>query len=167
MRFRTLFLFLVLALTALFALLNWSAFTTPTTLWLVFGSVEAPVGLVMLGVVFFLGAMCLAYLIYVQGTALMESRRHTKELNAQRELVEKAEASRFTELYNFVNAELRAATQREADTRAQVLTRIEQLEQRMRLALQETGNSLSSTIGELEHRIEHRPTGRPDEPMPH
>ena len=70
MRFRTLFLFLVLALTGLFALLNWQAFTAPTTLSLVFGTVEAPVGVIMLGVVLVLGAMCLAYLIYVQGTAL-------------------------------------------------------------------------------------------------
>src|SRR5205814_7682456 len=88
MRFRTLFLFLVLAVTALFALLNWSAFTAPTTLSLVFGTVEAPLGLIMLGVVFVLGVMCLAYLIYVQGSALVESRRHSKTLQAHRGLAE-------------------------------------------------------------------------------
>jgi len=159
MRFRTLFLFLVLAVTALFALLNWQAFTAPTTLSLVFGTVEAPVGVIMLGVVFLLGAMCLAYLIYVQGTALMDARRYGKELQAQRELVDRAEASRFTELHNFVNTELRAQAATEAETRAQLLTRLELLEQHMRVALQETGNSLSSYIGELEDRIEHRRAG--------
>src|SRR5207237_3274960 len=107
MRFRTLFLFVVLALTVLFALLNWPAFTAPTTRSLVFGTVEAPLGLVMLGVVLVLGAMCLAYLVYVQGSALMDSRRHAKELQVHRDLVERAETSRFTELHNFVNAELR------------------------------------------------------------
>ena len=169
MRFRTLFLFLVLAVTALFALLNWSAFTAPTTLSLVFGTVEAPLGLIMLGVVFVLGVMCLAYLIYVQGSALVESRRHSKTLQAHRELAENAEASRFTELHNFVNAELRAAAQMQAETRSQILSRIEQLEQRTRLALQETGNTLSSYIGEMEHRLhEHdRPNGAPGDQVPH
>lgn len=169
MRFRTLFLFLVLALTAVFALLNWDTFTAPTTLSLAFGTVQAPLGLVMLGIVFLLGAMCLAYLIYVQGTALMEARRHTKELQAQRELADKAEASRFTELHNFVNQELRTIAQMSADTRMQLLARIEQLEQRTRTALQETGNSLSAYIGELEERIEHRdaPNGPSRDPRAH
>ena len=80
MRFRTFFLFLVIALTVLFALLNWPAFSQPTTLSLVFGTVEAPVGVIMLGVTFLLGAMCLAYLIYIQGAALLDARRHTREL---------------------------------------------------------------------------------------
>src|SRR5256885_6111688 len=107
MRFRTLFLFLVLALTAVFALLDWPTFTAPTTLSLVFGTVQAPLGVIMLGLVFLLGAMCLSYLVFVQGTALVDSRRHAKELQAHRDLAENAEASRFTELHNFVNAELR------------------------------------------------------------
>lgn len=156
MRFRTLFLFLVLALTGLFALLNWPAFTQPTTLSLVFGTIEAPIGLIMLAITFLLGAMCLAYLIYVQGTALMESRRHQRELQSHRELADKAEASRFTELHNFVNDELRKLEAMQADTRTQLLSRVEQMEQRTRSALQETGNSLSAYIGELEDRLEHR-----------
>jgi uncharacterized integral membrane protein len=159
MRFRTLFLFAVLALTVLFALLNWPAFSTPTTLSVVFGTVEAPVGVIMLCVTFLLGAMCLAYLIYVQGAALMDSRRHAKELQTHRELAENAEASRFGELHNFLNAELRAQAQINADTRAQILARMDQLEQRTRVAMQETGNSLSAYIGELEDRLQHRYTG--------
>lgn len=159
MRFRTLFLFLVLAAVGLFALLNWQAFTTPVPLSVVFGTVEAPLGLIMLGVVFLLGAMCLAYLVYVQGTALMESRRHTRALQQQRELAEKAEASRFTELRDLVNTELRAAANNSAETRMQVLARLDQLEQRMRLALDETGHTLDSHLLALEDRIEHGAAG--------
>jgi len=166
MRFRTLFLFAVLGLTVLFALLNWKAFTTPTTLSLVFGTVEAPVGVIMLAVTFVLSAMCLAFLIYVQGAALMDSRRHTKELQLQRDRVEKAEASRVTDLHNFVNAEMRAAAQIHADMLTQILARIDQLEQHNNVALQETGNSLSAYIGELEDRLEHRriPNGSANDP---
>ena len=86
----------------------------------------------------------------------MDSRRHSKELQLQRELADKAEASRFTELHNFVNAELQKIESIHADTRTQLVARIEEMEKRTRLALQETGSSLSAYIGELEHRIEHR-----------
>jgi uncharacterized integral membrane protein len=159
MRFRTLFLFAVLALTALFALANWPAFTAPTTLSLGVATVTAPVGLVMLGIVFVLGAMCLAYLIYVQGSALMDSRRHAKELQVHRDLVENAEASRFTELHGYVNTEMRKMEQ----LHAQLVARLDQMEQRMRLAMQEANQSLTHTLVELEDRIEHRvPNGASD-----
>ena len=167
MRFRTLFLFVVLGLTVLFALLNWQAFTAPTTLSLVFGTVQAPVGIVMLGVTLLLGAMCLAYLIYVQGVALIDARRHAKELQLQRDVADNAEMSRFTELHNFVNAEFRASAQAHVDLREQVLARIEQLELGNRRALQETGNSLSAYIAELEDRMEHRDNGAPRDPTAH
>ena len=160
MRFRTLFLFLVLALTGLFALLNWPAFTQPTTLSLVFGTVEAPIGLIMLCVVFLLGAMALAYLIYVQGSALLEARRHARELQSHRDLADKAEASRFTELRSFINDELRKLEQMQLDTRHALIGRVEQMEQRTHTHLQETGNSLSAYIGELEDRVMQRPDGR-------
>jgi len=155
MRFRTLFLFLVLALTAVFALVNWPTFTAPTTLSLVFGTVQAPLGVIMLGLVFLLGAMCLSYLVFVQGTALVDSRRHAKELQVHGDLAENPEASRFTELHNFVNAELRKMEEMQADSRSLLLARIEQMEQRTRTMLQETGRV-------LEERIEHaRPNGAP------
>lgn len=156
MRFRTFFLFLVIALTVLFALLNWPAFSQPTTLSLVFGTVEAPVGVIMLCVTFLLGAMCLAYLIYIQGVALLDARRHAKELQTQRDLVDKAEASRFVELHTYVADQMKAQAQLNADMRTQLMARLDQLEQHTRLAMQETGNSLSAYIGELEDRLEHR-----------
>jgi uncharacterized integral membrane protein len=156
MRYRTLFLFLVLALTALFALLNWPAFSTPTSLSLGVGTVYAPLGVIMLGVVVLLGAMCLAYMIYVQGTALFDARRHARELQAHRELADKAESSRFTELHDFIDAEMRQLERLQADSRASMVARIEQMEQRTGVALKETGNSLSAHLGELEDRIDHQ-----------
>jgi uncharacterized integral membrane protein len=163
MRFRTLFLFVVLALTALFALVNWPAFTAPTTLSLGVGTITAPLGLIMLGVVFVLGAMCLAYLIYVQGTALMDSRRHARELQSHRELVDSAEASRYTELRDWVGAEMRKLEQLQVDLRQQMFTRLDQMEVRTQRAMQEANQSLTHTLVELEDRIEHRvPIGGTD-----
>jgi peptidoglycan hydrolase CwlO-like protein len=61
-----------------------------------------------------------------------------------------------------VNAEMQKVERMQTDTREQLVARIEEMEKRTRLALQETGSSLSAYIGELEHRIEHRAPNGPD-----
>lgn len=106
MPLRTVVLLIVLALVASFAALNWSAFLAPTTLSLGFAQVQAPLGLIMLGLIAVLTALFLGYLVYLQSTVLLESRRHAKELQAQRELADQAEASRFTELRAYLDARL-------------------------------------------------------------
>lgn len=155
MRIRVLPVLVLLALTGLFALFNWPAFAATTALSLGFITVQASPALVMLALVALLGMMYVASVVYLQGAALVESRRLGKELQAQRELADKAEASRFTELREFMTSELQRVVQASAEARTTVLQRLEQLEQRQRLALEETGNSLSAYIGELEDRLEH------------
>ena len=51
MNLRNLLVAAALALLAVFTLLNWTAFTAPTTLSLAFADVQAPLGVVMLGFV--------------------------------------------------------------------------------------------------------------------
>jgi predicted deacetylase len=122
MPLRTVLLLVLLLAVALFAALNWSAFLAPTTLSLGVTEVQAPLGLILLGLIAFITALFLAYLVYLQTTVLMESRRHAKELQVQRELADQAEASRFTELRahldsrltemeNSLSAELRGSAQ--------------------------------------------------------
>jgi uncharacterized integral membrane protein len=106
MPLRTLVLLIVLVLVALFAALNWSAFIAPTTLSLGFAQVQAPLGLIMLALIGILTAVFLTYLLYLQTSVLLESRRHSKELQAQRELADQAEASRFTELRAYLDSRL-------------------------------------------------------------
>ena len=106
MPLRTVVLLIILAVVALFAALNWSAFLAPTTLSLGFTQVQAPLGLLMLALLAAVTAVFLGYLVYLQTTALLESRRHAKELQAQRELADQAEASRFTELRSFIDSRL-------------------------------------------------------------
>jgi hypothetical protein len=76
----TILLLIVLALTGLFAALNWAAFNTPVLLWLGVTSVEAPIGLVMLGVLALVSLLFVAYAVTLQGRALLELRRHTWDL---------------------------------------------------------------------------------------
>jgi len=106
MPLRTVLLLVLLIAIALFAALNWSAFLTPTTLSLGVTQVQAPLGLIMLGLIAVITTLFLAYLVYLQTTVLMESRRHAKELQAQRELADQAEASRFTDLRAHVDTRL-------------------------------------------------------------
>ena len=122
---RNVALIAALLLVAVFAALNWSVITTPTTLSLGFAQVQAPLGLVLLGILAILTAIFLLYLVYLQTSVLLEHRRHARELEASRELADQAEVSRFTELRAFVDARL-----------------------------QEVENSLSAQLAELRDRVE-------------
>ena len=155
MHFRTLLLVAIVALTAGFAALNWTAFTTPVDLSVGIGTVYAPIGVIMLVVLGVLGALFLAWVIYLQGSVMLDMRRQAKELQASRELADRAEASRFTELRNFMSAELLRVTQANDEAQNRVIARIEQLEQRSRMHTEQTGNTLSAYIGELEDRLAH------------
>jgi len=154
MRIRVLPVLLVLLLTGLFALINWSTFTAPTSLNLGLTTVTAPLGMVMLGVVALLAVMYIASVVFLQSMALIEARRLSRDLQAQRDLADKAEASRFTELRDFMSSEMQRVNRASDDMRAAMFARLEQMEQRSRVAMEETANSLSSYIGQLEDRLE-------------
>jgi len=159
MKFRTLILLLVFAGVTLFAALNWHAFlaTTPLSLGLI--TFDAPLGLIMLGLLAFLSVLFLVYLVYIQTSVLFDARRQARELQANRELADQAEASRFTELRNFLSVELQKKEALDAETKTDLLGRIEQLEREIRAAIEQSGTVLSAYIGELEDRLEKREDG--------
>jgi uncharacterized integral membrane protein len=95
----------VLVLLALFAGLNWPAFTAPTTLNLLFAKVQAPLGLVMLGVVLVLTLLYVLFSLGVEASALIEVRRYARELYQTRKLLENEEESRFLQLKGYLEAE--------------------------------------------------------------
>ena len=154
MKVRTLFLLIVVAAIAAFAALNWNAFMTKTSLSLGVAVVEAPLGLVMLGIVVFLAVLFLVFVVYLQTSFLLDARRNAKELQSNRELAEHAEASRFTELRGFLDAEMKKQADLNAQSRAAVLARLDQLDSDLRSSVEQTGNTLSAYIDELEDRLE-------------
>lgn len=156
MKFRTVLVFLMLLAVAVFALANWTAFTAPTALSLGVFEFQAPLGLVMLVVTGMVGAVLLVYIVLQQAGVIMEARRYAKELSAHRELADKAEASRFTELRAVLESELKNQEQRVSDSHAGLLARMDQLEKDMRLQVEQSGNTLAAYIGELEDRLEKR-----------
>lgn len=154
MKLSTFFLLLVLAGVAVFAALNWQILLATTTLSLGVTEVQAPLGLVMLGLLAFVTMLFLLYLAFLQGSVLIEARRHARELQAHRGLADQAEASRFTELRRFIEAQLHSVAERDEQSRAELLERIDHLEREVRLALEQSDNSLAAHIGELEDKVD-------------
>jgi uncharacterized integral membrane protein len=104
MKIRTLALLIALFLLGLFCALNWQALSAPSALSLGLVQVQAPLGLILLGATVVISGLFLFYIVAQQAHLLMESRRFTKELQAQRQLADQAEASRFTELQTRLEA---------------------------------------------------------------
>ncbi|MES2365655.1 MAG: LapA family protein [Pseudomonadota bacterium] len=154
MKIRTLLLLVVLGLIAVFSALNWNAFMTPTILSLGFSTVQAPLGLIMLGVLILLTAFFLVFVVYLQTAVLFDTRRQAREMQANRELTEKAETSRFIELRTFMESEMKRQTEQNAASKAAVLTRIDQLDRDVLSAIEQSGNSVSAFVGQLEDRLE-------------
>jgi uncharacterized integral membrane protein len=71
---------LVLALSALFAALNWAAFTAPTALTLGFADVNAPLGFIMLVLTALVSGLFLAYIVLQQAGVILDARRYAKDL---------------------------------------------------------------------------------------
>ncbi|PJI98266.1 hypothetical protein CLU85_3080 [Acidovorax sp. 69] len=151
MHLRSIVLLLTVLAIAALAALNWSALTTPSLVSLGLVSFEAPLGLMMLALTALLGIFFVAYVLSLQGSVLFEARRHTRELQAQRELADKAEASRFTELRTFLEAQHRQA-------HSAVLARLDSLEARLAARAEESDNTTAAYVGQLEQQLRtHNP----------
>ena len=149
MNSRTLVLLLIVAATAALAVLNWTALSEPSPISLGVTTVDAPLGLIMLGLTVLLGVFFIAYVLSLQGSVLPDTRRHTKEMQAQRELADKAEASRFTELRAFLENQ-------HQQTQSQLMARLDALESHLAARAQESDNSTAAYVGQLEQQLRPR-----------
>ena len=156
MRSRFILMVVAILLIAGFAALNWTEIIRPTPV--AFGPLvmDAPLGAILLGL------LALAVVIFAVAAAsmrtstLLESRHHFKELEAQRALADKAEASRFTELRTHMDTHMH--TLRERDTI--VATEMEKArlenQRELRAQLEQINRTLAARMTELEHRLESR-----------
>ena len=106
MKARTLIFLSILLLVVLIAAINWTVFTTPVPLNLLFTSVNVPIGLSMLMVI---GVLSFLYLFFVwktQTSAFFESRRKNTEVEKARKLADSEEASRVAMLKKLVEDEM-------------------------------------------------------------
>jgi uncharacterized integral membrane protein len=154
MYLRTILIVLVLGAFALFAAANWHAFTTPTTLSLIVATVEAPLGLILLGMVVLLTALFLIYVVYLQSSVLFETRRHAREVETQRELAEHAELSRIHELRAYLEARLDALAKQGETSKSELVGRLDQLERDLRQSIEQCQNSLAAALAVIDDRLE-------------
>ena len=158
MTLRSLLFVLVFGALAAFVLANWGVLNAPTTLSLAFAEVQAPLGVVMLGFIVAVTVLFLAYIVYLQMSGLLETRRHGKELQAQRQLADQAEQSRFTDLRSHLDAEFARQAARQSELDAALRSRLDALEQQLKTMVEQQANSVSASVGELADRIERGPS---------
>ena len=147
-------LILAFVLLAAFATLNWAAMAAPSTLSLGLIDVSAPLGMVMLVFTAAISGLFIVYIVLLQAGVIVEARRLTKELKAQRELADTAEASRFTALQTILEGQLSKIEAQGAATNREFGARIEQSERGMQDKLAEATGTLSAYLGEIEDKLD-------------
>lgn len=139
-----------LLLLVVFTLANWSVLTATTALSFVVFDVEGPLGVILLGAMLVLVTLFVVYALTLRTSMLMESRRHSQELQAQRKLAEVAEASRLSELRTQVErefAQLRSAI-------GELDGQLDRHEQSVKQSLDEAANGLAAMVGEVDDKID-------------
>jgi uncharacterized integral membrane protein len=99
-------------LVAVLAMLNWSTLMAPAPLNLLLIQIEAPLGVVMLGLAGVLVALFLVAGMRNRIGTLLETRRLSTELQHAHELADKAEASRIENLHHLISTEFRLLNER-------------------------------------------------------
>ena len=153
MKSRIALLALIIVLIGVLGFFNFSYLAQTVPMSLGFTSVDAPLGLILMALTALMAVVFIAYVIAMQGTWLLEARAHAKEMAVQRELADKAEASRFTELRVAIEA-------LHKDEERRLMERMDVLESHLHARAQESDNSTAAYVGQLEQQL---PNGVPPE----
>ena len=156
MRAKTLLLIIGIVLIAGFAVLNVNEFTRTSTLNFGFGTMQLPLGLVMLVLTLALMLIFLVTTLYMHSANLIENKRHSKELSAQRELADKAEASRFTELRKFIDAQSATNFERQTLATAAFHDQLMQTQSAVIHRLDQSDNTTAAYMGQMQDSMERR-----------
>ena len=154
MRVRTIVLIIFIVLVAGFAALNMEEFMRTSVLSLGFATVQVSLGLVMLILLVVVTVVFLGSTVLMQSSNLLETRKYARELNIQRDLADKAEASRFTELRQYF--EVRAVAEKERDLIAQQVwvERLAAQDRSIMARLDQSDNTVAAHLGQLEDRFD-------------
>ena len=156
MRARTVFLIIAILAVAAFAALNVDEFTRTSVLSLGFTTIKVPLGLVMLLLLVIAVVMFLASTLYMQSANLLETRKYARELSTQRDLADKAEASRFTELRAYLDAQAAATLSREAANATVMAERLSRTQAALLLRIEQSDGATAAYIGQLQDSLERK-----------
>ena len=154
MRVRTIVLIIFIVLVAGFAALNMEEFMRTSVLSLGFATVQVSLGVVMLILLVVVTVVFLGSTVLMQSSNLLETRKYARELNIQRDLADKAETSRFTELRQYF--EVRAIAEKERDLIAQQawVERLAAQDRSIMARLDQSDNTVAAHLGQLEDRFD-------------
>ena len=156
MRARLLFIVLAGVVVAGLAALNWGEVTRTSRLNFGLILTDAPLAGILLAI------LAITLVVFLVSSAIQESRnliawnRHAKELQAQRDLADKAEASRFTDLRQHIDSTLRDSRQRDALAGGDFEKSMLQSHRDLRAQLDAMNRTLLARLAELESRVDHR-----------
>ena len=156
MRTRSIVLIVAILLVAAFAALNWGEMVRPTVLSFGLFVSEAPLGAILLGLLAVTLVLFLASTAAMKTQSLMDYRAHQKTLEAQRELADKAEASRFVDLRQHMDTQLRELRERDAISAAEFEKSRMESQRELRTQLEQINRTLAARLNEMESRLDAR-----------
>ena len=156
MRTRTIVLVVAILLVAGFAALNWTEIVRPTPLSFGLMVTNAPLGLILLGLLGVTLVLFLASTAAMRTQSLLDYRTHQKTLEAQRELADKAEASRFIELRQHMDTHLKEMRERDAIAATEFDKAMLQSRREVQNQMEQMSRMIAARLNELEQRLDGR-----------
>ena len=153
MHLRSVFLLLLFVLCSVFLIVNWEGVMAEVNVNLLWTEIQAPLGLILLLGPGLLILLCLIYGFVQQAALSMDLRRVNKQLQQARDLAQKAELSRFTELKNELQKQITELQNQSAARHSSLMAAVNGVQAAVDESAQETVNSLSASVGEVEDRL--------------
>lgn len=153
MRARTVILVVAILLVAGFAALNWSEIVRSQPLSFGLFVTSAPLGMILLGLLVLTLVLFLASATAMHTRSLMDYRQHQKTLEAQRELADKAEASRFVDLRNHLDQHLKEMRERDVIAASEFDKAMLQTRREVQAQMEQINRMLSARLTEMEQRL--------------
>jgi hypothetical protein len=156
MRTRTIVLVVAILLVAGFAALNWTEIVRPTPLSFGLMVTNAPLGLILLALLGITLVLFLASSAAMRTQSLLDYRNHQKTLEAQRELADKAEASRFVELRSYMDTHLKEMRERDAIAATEFDKAMLQSRREVQAQMEQMNRMIAGRLNELEQRLDSK-----------
>lgn len=153
MRGRIVFIVIAALVVGAIAALNWPEFTRAEPLSFGIVTASVPLGLVLLTLIAIVLAVFLVSSAIQESRYLLDHRRHSRALQAQRELAEKAEASRFTDLRQHLDTHLREVRHRDQVVATEFEKRLMNTHNELRAQLERMHQMLATRLSDIESRL--------------
>jgi hypothetical protein len=98
-------------------------------------------------------ALFLVFVVYLQTSVLLETRRQAREIKPSRELADQAGVALYRAAQLFWRRSLRRGGHK-GESQDAVLERVGQLDRDLRVVIEQSANSLAACVGELEDRLD-------------